>query len=234
MRNNQGSLKSTLIESWLQPFSFTNHGITNDLLHLFPIFSPLWLIRSLASSSAPAVANDLCQSAGKINSSFFLFHHYRHHDHQEESAAAAAISFALEIERFGIAEAQWGNYLLDYVLQLLHTFLSLLYVCTNEKRAFSTKMSRIIFSAISIVQWWLLRAKKFKRMHVYWVVVVPGSDLIIYLENRINPRAIQSDKDKIYVPAARQRQNFLKRKINNKEGGQAIRRHAGRAGVRAY
>ena len=50
-------------------------------------------------------------------------------------------------------------------------------------------------------------------MHVYWVVV-PGSDLIIYFENRINPRAIQSDKDKIYVPAARQRQNFLKRKIN--------------------
>ena len=81
--------------------------------------------------------------------------------------------------------------------------------------------------------WWLLRAKKFERMHVYWVVV-PGSDLIIYFENRINPRAIQSDKDKIYVPAARQRQNFLKRKINNKEGGQEISRHAGRAGVRAY
>ena len=149
MRDNQERLKSTLLESWLQPFSFTNHGITNDLLHLFPIFSPLWLIRSLASSSAPAVANDLCQSAGKINSSFFLFHHYRHHDHQEESAAAAAISFALEIERFGIAEAQWGNYLLDYVLQLLHTFLSLLYVCTNEKKGiFYENVKNNIFSDI--------------------------------------------------------------------------------------
>ena len=102
-----------------------------------------------------------------------------------------------------------------------------------KKGIFYKNVKNNIFSDIYWL--WLLRAKKFKRMDVYWLVVVPGSDLIIYLENRINPRAIQSDKDKIYVPAARQRQNFLKRKINNKEGGgQAISRHAGRAGVRAY